>query len=413
MNARADRFPLMDSLRAIAVTAVLLTHASYYVAESGPQLFVHMRFDMGVTIFFVISGFLIYRPWVHARLRGEPSPLVRVYAWRRVLRIVPAYWVALTLVALVVGVAGLWSWKGAGVYYGFLQAYFPRYAGGGLVQAWSLCVEMAFYVFVPVYALMLARLRPADPERRLRQELIGLAGLIVLSGAFNVFAVLAGTLEKANLSVLQINPVAALDAFAVGMIYATISCWYQDRDRLPSPLRVMDRHSWLPWAFALVTFLIVSYGIGVTGRLDQRFGRLQFIERHYLYLLTAGAVVLPAMFGDFTRGWVRRLLGNRVLLYIGLISYGIFLYHFAVLAQLDKWGFAETVRGRWPALLWIVVAFVAAVAIATVSYYVLERPFLDLKRLVRDPRWRSERGEAIEEPVPPAPPHVHAPASSP
>ena len=413
MNARADRFPLMDSLRAIAVIAVLLTHASYYVAESGPQLFVHLRFDMGVTIFFVISGFLIYRPWVHARLRGEPSPLVRVYAWRRVLRIVPAYWVALTLVALVVGVAGLWSWTGAGIYYGFLQAYFPKYAGGGLVQAWSLCVELAFYVFVPIYALALARMRPAAPERRLRQELIGLGGLIVLGGAFNVFAVLAGTLEKANLSVLQINPLAALDAFAVGMIFATLSSWYQDRDTLPSPLRLMDRRPWLPWAFALVTFLVVSYGIGVTGRLDERFGRLQFVERHYLYLLTAGALVLPAMFGDFTRGWVRRLLGNRVLLYVGLISYGIFLYHFAVLAQLDKWGFGDTVRGRWPSLLWIVVAFGGAVLIATLSYYLLERPFLDLKRLVRDPRWREERGEAIEEPVPPAPPHVHAPASSP
>jgi peptidoglycan/LPS O-acetylase OafA/YrhL len=119
------------------------------------------------------------------------------------------------------------------------------------------------------------------------------------------------------------------------------------------------------------------------------------------------------MFGDFTRGWVRRLLGNRVLLYVGLISYGIFLYHFAVLEQLDKWGFGDAVSGRWPSLLWIVVAFAGAVAIATVSYYVLERPCLDLKRLVRDPRWRAERGEAIEEPVPPAPPHVHAPASSP
>src|SRR4051794_11309636 len=195
----------MDSLRAIAVIGVLLTHASYYVAQSGPGIFVRLRFDMGVSIFFVISGFLIYRPWVHARLVGDPSPLVRVYAWRRLLRIVPGYWVALTLITLTVGVAGLWSWTGAGLYYGFLQAYSWRHVGGGLVQAWSLCVEVAFYVFVPLYALALARLRSADPARRLRQELIGAAALFAFGLVFKIVAVLAGTLTDPHLAILQIS----------------------------------------------------------------------------------------------------------------------------------------------------------------------------------------------------------------
>jgi peptidoglycan/LPS O-acetylase OafA/YrhL len=399
----------MDSLRAIAVLGVLLTHASYYVAQRGPLIFERLRFDVGVSVFFVISGFLIYRPWVRARLRGEPSPFVRVYAWRRLLRIVPGYWVALTVVALVVGVAGLFSWSGAGVYYGFLQAYSWKHAGGGLVQAWSLGVEVAFYVFVPIYALAMARLRTADPARRLRQELAGAAALVALSFAFKVAAVLAGTLDKPRLSILQINPVAQIDLFAVGMALAALSSWYQDRGELPAPLRVVDRRPWLPWAFAAVTFLIVTYGIGLTGALGERFGRVQYLERHYLYLLTAAALVLPAMFGDFTRGWVRRLLANRVMLYLGLISYGIFLYHFAVLAQLQKWHFADVANGRWLSLLWIAVAFAGGVALATISYYVVERPFLDLKRLVRDPRRREDAGEAIEELAPAVPPHIEVP----
>ena len=52
-------------------------------------------------MFFLISGFLLYRPFVAARLRGEPMPFVGAYAWRRFLRIVPAYWVALTATALL------------------------------------------------------------------------------------------------------------------------------------------------------------------------------------------------------------------------------------------------------------------------------------------------------------------------
>jgi peptidoglycan/LPS O-acetylase OafA/YrhL len=400
----------MDSLRAIAVLGVFLTHASYFVAQSGPALLERFRFDMGVTIFFVISGFLIYRPWVRARLRGDPSPLARVYAWRRLLRILPGYWVALTVVALVLGVNGLFSWSGTGIYYGLLQAYFPYRATGGLTQAWSLCVEVAFYVFVPLYALALARVRVRGGRSRLRHELIGIAALFAVSAAYKVSAVAAGTLEQSNLSNLQLTLPTFIDVFAVGMLLATLSAWCEERPELPRPLRVIDRHSWLPWAFAAATFAIASFGIGVTGALDEQMTRVQYLERHYLALLTAGAVVLPAIFGDFTRGWVRRLLGNRVLLYIGLISYGIFLYHFAVLTQLERWGLTDAVRGRWPALLWLVAGLAGSVLVATVSYYVVERPFLDLKRLVRDPRWRAERGEAIEEPVPASPPHVQAPA---
>jgi peptidoglycan/LPS O-acetylase OafA/YrhL len=409
MNARADRFPLMDSLRAIAVIAVVLTHSSYFVQQTGTSTLVHLRFDMGVTIFFVISGFLIYRPWVHARLRGEPSPLVRVYAWRRLLRIVPAYWVALTVVTLAIGLTGLFTWSGAAVYYGFLQVYFPSRVAGGLTQAWSLCIEVGFYILVPLYALAMARLRGATPAARLRQELIGAGALFAFSAAFKVAAVLAGTLDKSSVSNLQVYPVAQLDFFVIGMVLAALSAWYQDRDELPGPLRLVDRRPWLPWLVAAAAFALVSYGIGVTGSLSEHFTGAQYLMRHYLYALTAAALVLPAMFGDFTRGWVRRVLANRVLLYVGLISYGIFLYHFAVLTQLDRWGFGGVVEGRW-APLWVVAALAGSVLLATLSYYVIERPFLDLKRLVPDPRWRAERGEAIEEPVPPAPPHVQASA---
>jgi peptidoglycan/LPS O-acetylase OafA/YrhL len=404
VNVRADRFPLMDSLRAIAVLSVLVGHASFFISLQGTDFLSHWRFDFGVRAFFVVSGFLIYRPWVRARLRGEPSPLVRVYAWRRLLRILPGYWVALTGIAIWLGLTGVLTWGYGPLYYGFSQVYVWDRSGGGLVQAWSLCVEMTFYLFVPLWALAMRRLRATDPARRLRHELIGAGALFAFSLAFKVVAVQAGTLEHAHLSPLQLNLFTFLDDFAVGIALAALSVWYEERDDRPRALRVVDRHPWVPWLLAALAFYVVSFQIGLSGDLFQRFERLQYLERHYLYLAVAFGVVLPALFGDHTHGWVRRVLANRALLYVGLISYGVYLYQFAVLQQLERWGFADVASGRW-AWLWLVVGIAASVALASLSYYAVERPILGLKRLVRQPA-PSQAGEAIEEPAPVAPPRT-------
>src|SRR4051812_30593358 len=91
---RRERFPLVDGLRAVAAIGVLLTHSaiSSGLVTTGATGFRYaQRLEVGVTIFFVISGFVLYRPFLLARVDGAR------YAWRRALRIVPAYWIALTV----------------------------------------------------------------------------------------------------------------------------------------------------------------------------------------------------------------------------------------------------------------------------------------------------------------------------
>src|SRR3954462_12451136 len=96
------RFPLLDPLRAVAALAIVVTHT----AELGGFNRAHalgawtVRLDSGVTVFFVLSAFLLYRPFVAARLDGPPGPRVLRYARRRALRILPAYWVALIVLGL-------------------------------------------------------------------------------------------------------------------------------------------------------------------------------------------------------------------------------------------------------------------------------------------------------------------------
>src|SRR5262245_48380037 len=115
------RFPLVDGLRAVAATMVLVSHTSFLSGFNGRGEIgrVFARFDMGVALFFIISGFLLYRPFVSARLDGRAAPRVLRYARRRVLRIVPAYWLALTVLAIWPGLRGD-VFGHIPIYYGFL-----------------------------------------------------------------------------------------------------------------------------------------------------------------------------------------------------------------------------------------------------------------------------------------------------
>jgi peptidoglycan/LPS O-acetylase OafA/YrhL len=104
------------------------------------------------------------------------------------------------------------------------------------------------------------------------------------------------------------------------------------------------------------------------------------------------------VFGDPEQGVIRRVLGWRPIRWIGLVSYGAFLYHVAVLEQLDKWRFRSFTDDVSP-YLWFPVALAGALAIAALSWYCFERPLLSLKRLV-PARRPVERGEAFLEPAP-------------
>jgi hypothetical protein len=125
-SPRSRHFAHFDAMRAIAVLGILIIHvgavsganmtAWYGVATSQGRL--------GVRIFFMISAFLLYRPYVVAHLQGERGPALGTYAKRRILRILPGYWVALTVLAIWPGLTGVLT-KDWWIYYGVLQSFFP------------------------------------------------------------------------------------------------------------------------------------------------------------------------------------------------------------------------------------------------------------------------------------------------
>jgi peptidoglycan/LPS O-acetylase OafA/YrhL len=403
VNVRATRFPLFDSLRAIAAIAVLGTHAgvstNLYTGHSTLGQYVS-RLDVGVAVFFLISGFLLYRPFVRAHVRTESAPATGPYAWRRFLRIVPAYWVALTVTTIWLGASGVFNLEGIARYYGYAQIYSDRTIGSGMAQAWTLCVEITFYAFIPLWALLMRRVsrgwRPG-----LRAEMLGVVFLFCFSIVWTLVVLSQGNSHIVHLTPELVALPAYLDHFALGMGLAVLSVWLERRDGLPTVLRPLDRFPALGWAVAAVAFWAVATQIGTSGRFFEPYSNAQYMERHLLYGLVALGLILPAVVGDQTRGLVRKILANRVLLYLGLISYGIYLYGGAATVQVDRWGLTQELaswQSRLPAYLTVVAtSLVFTIVIASLSYFLLERPLLRLKAAVGPPR--TPAGEALAEPA--------------
>jgi peptidoglycan/LPS O-acetylase OafA/YrhL len=345
-------------------------------ARTGATLSPYLnRLAVGLTLFFLISAFLLYRPFVRARIDGKRRPGVSSYAWGRVLRIVPGYWVALIVTSLWLGTAGVFTLTGAPRFFGFAQIYSNNTALGGIAVAWSLCVEVTFYVFLPIFAAAMWRVPGRTRDSRVAGELLAIGGLILFSIGYKVLVSETG-LHHHYAALLALP--AYLDWLATGMALAVLSVWIEGRDSSPAAFRLVDRWPVLCWAGALVAFWVVSTQIGLDGGFP-RPDEIGYLAEHMLYLLVGFLLFLPAVFGDPGRGAVRKLLANPVLAYLGTISYGIFLYHLAVIEQLKDWDL-NSIGFIHPYILWPTVTLILASAIATVSWYAIERPALSLKR---------------------------------
>ena len=362
------RFPLLDAMRALAALAIVLTHTagvSDFNTDNALGAYT-ARLNMGVTLFFLLSGFLLYRPFVAARLEGRPPVRIRDYTRRRVLRIVPAYWVALTLLALWPGLPAFWDgpwWRS----YSFTQIYWLESTVNGIFPAWTLCIEISFYLALPFIAVAVGRIAGT----RWRVELALLALLAVASVALRSALQVDG-----GFFVLQNTLATYLDWFVYGMALAVLSVVAHGRSN--GALRLVERRPWLPWAAAAVAFWFVATQLGLPRGFFLVYTNVNYLGEHLGYALIAVLLLLPAIFGTAGGGWPRRLLAWRPLAWLGLVSYGIFLYHGPLVLWLKRES-ADTWLPGSGYLSITLPALAMAIAAAAVSFYLVERPALRFK----------------------------------
>ncbi len=394
-------YPLLDSLRGIAALSVFVAHFLIFIApEVDASAFSPLltRLDPGVAIFLLLSAFLLYRPFADARLERARGPATLPFFARRVFRIVPVYWVALTAVAIYFGMDYVFTPSGAPLYYGFLQIYDKSTITNGIGQAWTIAVEASFYVMLPVWALTMRLVRFNSRRAFLITELTGLALLWLCSLLWRwywfVVTPPAPGLGPVKVSAPLFTLPAYLDALAVGMALAVVSVALAGRERQPAVVRLIDRRPWLPWVAAAVLFWLSGIG-GGTVRVDSP---AFYLLHQQFNVLVAVCLFLPAVFGTSDRGRLGRFLRTPALVWIATISYGFYLFHLPVMTGFARDGFIAE-HGE---LAFFVVTFAVTAALGAVSYYGVGRYFVRLGH--RLPRGRPRRAADAGSSTPASPP---------
>lgn len=390
-------FPELEGMRGLAAMGVLTTHVAFSSGmvgfmdkEANGFLGVMLQqLHVSLPIFFVLSGMLLYRPFVLATLAGTRKPAVKPYLWRRALRTLPAYWV-LVVVALAVlnrdNVHGLWQVVRPLL---LLQVYQidARLVGQGLEQTWTLSTEVAFYAALPLMAWALHKLagRSSDVGVRVRRILAGLSTLVVIGFAFAAYTHLP---SLGQYPVQNEWPPKWIGFIAVGMALAALSAAADLAPaRVPAFYRWVIKHPLWCWAAAAAVYVIACVRpIGQPGHADYPTMAGGLTEQ-VLYMLFGLLLVAPVTVPHDRSRFVIAVMSNPVMRFLGRISYGLYLWHIAVIYFWH--GNLFEAGGFWELYG---VTLGGSIVLATASFYLIESPAMKL----RERLGKASAGPSVE-----------------
>src|SRR6201996_3728434 len=354
--------PAVEGMRACAAIGVVVTHVAFQTGHSaGVDGRLFGRFDLAVAVFFALSGFLLWRGHAAAARGLGSRPSTGHYLRSRVVRIMPAYLVAVVVILTLLPDAdqpNLTVWLAN---LSLTPVYVPLTFTHGLTPMWSLSGEGTFYLALPILALLAARLP-------VRARVPAIAGLGVASWFWGWIPFAA----PAGLNPLNWPP-AFFSWFAAGMLLAE---WVHSP--LGWPHRLARRRVLMAVVVVAAYLVAASPLAGPAGLIPS--SAAQFTVKTAMGALVAAGLVAPLVLDrPDTR---HRLLGTRPMVTLGRWSYGVFIWPLAALTMVFPVIGEFSFGGRMPEVL--VLTLIFTVAIAAVRYALVESPCREALR-----RWEK------------------------
>ena len=365
--------PSLEGLRAVASIGIIGTHVAFQTGHDTGALWERVlgRFDFFVAVFFALSGFLLWRshrtgfggvpPRAAFRRpdRGFAAGWLKYYK-KRFARIIPAYWVLVVIVLVALPVGSGADWKTWLTNLTLTQVYFPNSLHGGLTHLWSLSVEVAFYAALPVLAI---GLRGIDPHARQGRRILVISLLAAASWAWPYLPIPYP--DGVN---PHIQPVAYFSWFAVGMVLAELES-LQGVQTASARAKVERIQRWARrrplWIALAIAALVLASVLGPEGLVD--LSNWEFTRR-----LLCGLVFGAAMIGPWAMAPESKFFEHPVMQALGRWSYGIFLWHIAMLSVAFPLLGVNLFSGHFFTVSVVTVAL--SIPVAAASYALVEEP---------------------------------------
>lgn len=381
-------FPELDGLRALAILLVIVHHS--WVVAGAPKIVVPVggigvdltpvfaTGHVGVNLFFVLSGFLLSFPFLTAYFQRRPAPSVRKYYMRRFLRIAPAFYVAVLLqVALGTTrwfLGGSEAWQTIPAHLTFLFNFSPLAQSAINGAFWTLSIEVQFYLVLPLIMYLVIK----------RRSVLAVFGIIALGLGWRIviFQIYAGDLNELIFNSEYQLPYQLLQ-FSVGIAACAIYLWIHHRRQWV--MRSPQRMRLLGMGLSLIGVIVVAWLCYRLVNVSFWKGGLDYYFLKIGITIGFGCLLLGTLYAPAA---VRRVWHNSPARLIGIVSYGMYLWHFPLLYWISTWPGVAPLAAPKQLQILLVIGPIVVILVGFMSLVLIERPFIRLgarKRLATIP----------------------------